>query len=87
MSKMKTKSGAKKRFRMTGSGKVRMNNAFMRHMQTNKPQKMKRKARGTSIMCDADARIVKVYMPTTASSAGSPAPSVRPWLRRSREVV
>ena len=35
----------------------------MRHMQTNKPQKMKRKARGTSIMCDADARIVKVYMP------------------------
>ena len=63
MSKMKTKSGAKQRFRMTGSGKVRMNNAFMRHMQTNKPQKMKRKARGTSIMCDADARIVKVYMP------------------------
>ena len=61
MSKMKTKSGAKKRFRMTGSGKVRMNNAFMRHMQTNKPQKMKRKARGTSVMCEADARIGKVY--------------------------
>ena len=36
MSKMKTKSGAKKRFRMTGSGKVRMNSAFMRHMQSNK---------------------------------------------------
>ncbi len=63
MSKMKTKSGAKKRFRMTGSGKVRMNSAFMRHMQSNKPQKMKRKARATSVMCDADARIVKVYMP------------------------
>ena len=63
MSKMKTKSGAKKRFRITGSGKVRMNSAFMRHMQSNKPQKMKRKARATSVMCDADARIVKVYMP------------------------
>ena len=63
MSKMKTKSGAKKRFRMTGSGKVRMNSAFMRHMQSNKPQKMKRKARATSVLCDADARIVKVYMP------------------------
>ena len=63
MSKVKTKSGAKKRFCMTGSGKVRMNNAFMRHMQSNKPQKMKRKARGTSIMCEADARLVKVYMP------------------------
>ena len=42
MPKMKTKSGAKKRFRLTASGKVRFNPANKRHMLINKPQKMKR---------------------------------------------
>ncbi len=58
MPKMKTKSGAKKRFRVTSSGKVKAGQAKMRHMQMNKPKSMKRKARGTTTLSDADARIV-----------------------------
>mgnify|MGYP000362580900 FL=1 len=63
MPKMKTKSSTKKRFRLTGTGKVRANVAYKRHMLSNKTQKMKRKARGTMILSGADARIVKSYMP------------------------
>lgn len=59
MPKMKTKSGAKKRFRLTASGKVRMNNAFKRHGLRKRSQKMKRNARGGAIMAAVDARIVK----------------------------
>jgi len=59
MPKMKTKSAAKKRFRLTGTGKVVANVAYKRHMLRNKPQKMKRQARGTMILCDADATIIK----------------------------
>ena len=55
---MKTKSGAKKRFRVTAGGKVKAKQAYMRHMQMNKPKSMKRKARGNSLLCDADTKIV-----------------------------
>jgi large subunit ribosomal protein L35 len=58
MPKMKTKSGAKKRFKVTKSGKVKAKPSHMRHMQMNKPKKMKRKARFLSTLSDADARIV-----------------------------
>ena len=61
--KMKTKSGAKKRFRLTASGKVRGSAAFLSHNLRRRSQKMKRKARGTMILCDADARIVKKFLP------------------------
>jgi large subunit ribosomal protein L35 len=63
MPKMKTKSSAKKRFRLTGSGKLRANHAFKRHNLRKRSQKMKRKARGAMILSDADARIVRSYMP------------------------
>ena len=58
MPKMKTKSGAKKRFRVTSSGKVKVKQAKMRHMQMNKPKSMKRKAKGQTTLCAADERIV-----------------------------
>ncbi len=58
MPKLKTKSGAKKRFRLTGTGKVRMNHAKKRHGLSKRTQKMKRKARGTRIMSATDAKIV-----------------------------
>ena len=45
MSKMKTHSGAKKRFKLTGTGKVKYKQAKMRHIMTKKSQSMKRKAR------------------------------------------
>lgn len=63
MPKLKTKSSAKKRFTMTGSGKVRAAVAFKRHGMSKRPQSMKRKARGSMILCEQDARIVKSYMP------------------------
>lgn len=63
MPKMKTKSSAKKRFRLTGTGKVRANVACKQHMLRRRPQKMKRQARGTMILSAPDARIVKSYMP------------------------
>ena len=58
MPKIKTKSGAKKRFRLTATGKVRMNHALKRHMLRRRSQKMKRQARGTRIMSTPDQRIV-----------------------------
>ena len=58
MPKMKTHSSAKKRFKVTAKGKVKAGQAFMRHMQMNKPKSMKRKARGTNTLSDPDARIV-----------------------------
>jgi large subunit ribosomal protein L35 len=59
MPKLKTKSGAKKRFRLTASGKVRMNYAYKRHGMRKRSQKMIRKARGSHIMSDSDAKIIK----------------------------
>ncbi len=61
MPKMKTKSGAKKRFKVTGTGKVKFKQAFSRHMQMNKPKKMKRKARGTDVMIPGDENLVLRY--------------------------
>jgi large subunit ribosomal protein L35 len=58
MPKMKTHSSAKKRFKVTKSGRVKSKGAFMRHMQMNKPKSMKRKARGLSVMNEADERII-----------------------------
>ena len=57
MAKLKTKSGAKKRFKLTASGKVRGSAAFLSHNLRKRSQKMKRKARGTMILQDCDAKI------------------------------
>ena len=58
MPKMKTHSGAKKRFRVTATGKVKTKKAFARHMMMNKPKSMKRKTRRMTLMSAADARTV-----------------------------
>lgn len=63
MPKMKTKSGAKKRFRATASGKVVAHAAGRRHNLRKRSQKMKRQTRGVMILCDADARIARKYLP------------------------
>jgi large subunit ribosomal protein L35 len=63
MPKLKTKSGAKKRFGRTASGKVKGNVAHKRHRLISKPKKMKRKARGTFILEKGDAHLVHTYMP------------------------
>ncbi|MEO8529871.1 MAG: 50S ribosomal protein L35 [Deltaproteobacteria bacterium] len=63
MPKMKTKSSAKKRFKMTANGHVKFAQAGKRHGMIKRSTKFIRDARGTTIMCDSDAKIVKKYMP------------------------
>lgn len=63
MPKMKTKSSVKKRFGVTGSGKLKRNFANKRHCLFSKPTKMKRQARGTTLLSDADAKIIKKFLP------------------------
>lgn len=59
MPKLKNKSSAKKRFRLTAKGKVRFNSAGLQHFLRRRSQKMKRTNRGTQIMAGPDAKIVK----------------------------
>jgi large subunit ribosomal protein L35 len=63
MPKMKTKSGAKKRFRLTARGKVRSGQANKRHGMIKRTKKQIRQQRGTTILSAQDARIVKRFLP------------------------
>ncbi len=63
MPKIKSKSAAKKRFRLTATGKVRANFGCKRHNLRKRPQKMKRQARGTMILAPEAGRIVKRSLP------------------------
>lgn len=59
MPKMKTHRGAAKRFRLTGTGKVRRSKAYASHILTKKSPKRKRNLRKQTIMSPADAPGVK----------------------------
>ncbi len=61
MPKMKTKSGAKKRFRLTGTGKVKAQQAGKRHGMIKRSKKFIRDARGTTILAEPDAKNIKQY--------------------------
>jgi large subunit ribosomal protein L35 len=63
MPKLKTKSGAKKRFKITGTGKVVAAAQGKRHGMIKRHAKFIRTARGTMVLNDSDAKIVKKYMP------------------------
>ena len=63
MPKLKTKSSAKKRFRLTATGKVKMSQAGKRHGMIKRTNSQIRKQRGTTIMSKQDSKIVKSYMP------------------------
>lgn len=63
MPKMKTKSSAKKRFKVTASGRVKAAQAGKRHGMIKRSNKFLRNARGTTTLSDPDAKIVKSYMP------------------------
>jgi large subunit ribosomal protein L35 len=60
---MKSKSGAKKRFRLTATGKVRMNQAGKQHGMIKRTNKQIRNQRGTTIMSPQDAKIVRKFIP------------------------
>ena len=63
MPKMKTKSSAKKRFKVTATGKIMSAQAGKQHGMIKRTNKQIRNQRGTTILCDQDARIVKKFMP------------------------
>ena len=59
MPKVKTNSSAKKRFKVTGSGKITFQKAFKRHILTKKSTKRKRKMRMDGVVSDANMHFVK----------------------------
>ena len=61
MPKMKTKSGVKKRFRLTGTGKVISTQANKRHGMIKRTNKQIRNLRGTTTLFEGDAYNVKKY--------------------------
>ena len=63
MPKLKTKSGAKKRFKITATGKVKAGVAGKRHRLLNHNSKYIRTNRGTKVMSDPDAKVIKGWMP------------------------
>ncbi|MGV0878285.1 50S ribosomal protein L35 [Martelella sp. FLE1502] len=63
MPKMKTKSSVKKRFKVTATGKVKSAAAGKRHGMIKRSNKFIRDARGTMVLADPDAKIVKQFMP------------------------
>ena len=63
MPKMKTKSGAKKRFKLTATGKVKSSQTGKRHGMIKRTNKFIRNARGTTTLSKADEQIIKPMMP------------------------
>ena len=63
MPKLKTKSGAKKRFKITASGKIKAGVAGKRHRLISHNSKYIRQNRGTAVMAAPDAKKIKSYMP------------------------
>jgi len=63
MPKLKTKSGAKKRFKMTGTGKIKRKSAFKNHILTKKETKQKRRLSKKSVVDKADEKNVKLMFP------------------------
>ena len=63
MPKLKTKSSAKKRFKITAKGRVIMSQSNKRHGMIKRTNRQIRNQRGTTVMSKQDGKIVKSYMP------------------------
>ena len=63
MPKMKTHRGAAKRFKATGTGKLKRNRAFKRHILTKKSAKMKRQLRPGVMMDPSNEKVIKKMLP------------------------
>ena len=59
MPKMKTNSGAKKRFKLTGTGKIKRKHAFKSHILTKKSKKRKRNLTYFGVVHKADENNIK----------------------------
>jgi large subunit ribosomal protein L35 len=66
MPKLKTKSGAKKRFKITGTGKVKYQQAGKRHGMIKRTNKQIRNHRGTNVMFKSDGdNIIRFFLPNS----------------------
>lgn len=63
MPKIKTHSGAKKRFRRTGTGKFKFQRVFKRHLLTNRSQKRKRQLRNAGVVPPAHHHQIEALLP------------------------
>ncbi|HNP54338.1 MAG TPA: 50S ribosomal protein L35 [Ferruginibacter sp.] len=63
MPKVKTNSSAKKRFKVTGSGKITFQKSFKRHILTKKTTKSKRQLRGVHAVHESDVKAVRAMLP------------------------
>ena len=63
MPKLKTKSGAKKRFKITGSGKIKRKRAYKSHILTKKETKQKRRLSHKTIVSKADEGNIRPMLP------------------------
>ena len=63
MPKLKTKSGAKKRFKLTATGKLKAGVAGKRHRLISHSAKYIRQNRGTKVMSESDSKLIKTYLP------------------------
>ena len=62
MPKMKTKAGAKKRFKVTGSRKIKRKHAFKSHILTKKETKQKRNLTKSGLVHKSDVKSVKLQL-------------------------
>jgi large subunit ribosomal protein L35 len=62
MPKLKTKSGAKKRFKVTGTGKIKFKHAFKNHILTKKETKQKRRLSSMGLVNKSDMNNVKAML-------------------------
>jgi large subunit ribosomal protein L35 len=76
MPKLKTKSSAKKRFKITGNGLVKAKAAKTGHMMMNKPKSMKRKAKKVMVLNESNQKsILDNWMPFAGVKKGKKSPS------------
>ena len=62
MPKLKTKSGAKKRFKVTGTGKIKFKHAYKNHILTKKETKQKRRLGKKNLVSKSDMNNVKAML-------------------------
>jgi large subunit ribosomal protein L35 len=63
MPKIKTRRGAAKRFKVTGTGKVRRKHAYLRHILSTKTRKQKRHLRQPTLVAATDVKAIKRMIP------------------------
>lgn len=63
MPKIKTNRAAAKRFKITGTGKIRRRRAYLRHINTHMTRKRKRNLRQSTTVASVDAKSIRLLIP------------------------